>query len=76
LRAVAIADGFRAALASGRSLDGLRAAVLDELNAAVPRAEVIERLESIRPGLDESGEDIVLEVLDFVTGWSGPDARL
>ena len=73
---MAIADDFRAALASGHSLDGLRAAVQDELNAGVPRAEVIAKLESIRPGLDENDEDIVLEVLDFVTGWCSPGARL
>jgi hypothetical protein len=71
-----IADDFRAALASGHSLEGLRVAVQDELSAGVSRAEVIEKLESIRPGLTESDEDIVLEVLDFVTGWCSPSARL
>jgi hypothetical protein len=71
-----IADDFRAALASGHSLEGLRVAVQDELSAGVSRAEVIEKLESIRPGLAESDEDIVLEVLDFVTGWCSPSARL
>ncbi len=71
-----MAGDFRAALASRHSVDGLRAAVQDELNAGVPRAELIAKLESIRPGLDDKDEDIVVEVLDFVTGWCRPSARL
>jgi hypothetical protein len=71
-----VTHDLRTALESGYSLVGLRAAVQDELNAGIPRAEVIAKLESIRPGLDDINEDIVLEVLDFVTGWCSPTARL
>jgi hypothetical protein len=73
---MAITDGFRAALASEHRLDDLRRAAEHELHAGVPREQVVARLEALRPGLSDSDEDVVLEVLDFVTGWCSPRARL
>jgi hypothetical protein len=37
---------------------------------------VVARLEALRSGLSDADEDIVLEVLDFVTGWCSPHVRL
>jgi hypothetical protein len=37
---------------------------------------VIADLEALRCGLNDADEDAVLEVLDFVTGWCSPHARL
>jgi hypothetical protein len=73
---MAIADDIRAALASGHSLDELRAVAKQDLDAGVPRDQIIEALEAIRPSLSDEDEDVVLEVLDFVTGWCSPSARL
>jgi len=73
---MAVTDEFRAALASENHLDGLRRAVEQELQTGTPREQVVARLEALRSGLSDSDEDVVLEVLDFVTGWSSPHVRL
>jgi hypothetical protein len=73
---MAITDEFRAALASERRLDDLRSAAEQELQAGTPREQVIAKLEALRDGLSDSDEDVVLEVLDFATGWCSPRVRL
>ncbi|MGZ4358109.1 MAG: hypothetical protein ACXVRU_14995 [Gaiellaceae bacterium] len=73
---MATTDEFRAALASEHRLDDLRAAAENELQAGTPREQVVAKLEALRPGLSDSDEDVVLEVLDFVTGWCSPHMRL
>jgi hypothetical protein len=44
------------------------------------RADILADLERIRLGLREEGrsdiEDIVLDVMDFVTGWASPHMRI
>ena len=76
MKSVAITDEFRAALASENRLDGLRSAAEHELENGTPREQVVARLEALRPGLGDIDEDVVLEVLDFVTGWCSPHVRL
>jgi hypothetical protein len=73
---MAIADEFRAALASEHPLDDLRSVAEHELQAGTPRDQVIAKLEVLRAGLSDADEDVVLEVLDFVTGWCSPHVRL
>lgn len=73
---MAITDQFRAALASEHRLEDLRRAAEHELQVGVPREEIVAKLEALRPGLSDSDEDVVLDVLDFVTGWCSPRARL
>lgn len=73
---MAITDEFRAALASEHRLDDLRSAAEQELQAGTPREQVVAKLEALRAGLSDSDEDVVLEVLDFVTGWCSPHMRL
>jgi hypothetical protein len=77
---VSIIDEFNAALASGDGLAGLRAAVERELQSDAPRERVICQLEALctHPRADgrDTDDDVVLEVLDFVTGWCSPHVRL
>lgn len=73
---MATIDDFRAALASDDGLEGLRRAAEHELQSGTPRQQVVARLEALRPGLSDTDEDVVLEVLDFVTGWCSPQVRL
>jgi hypothetical protein len=59
----------------------LRELVAEELrNDPDSREELLEALERIRLDLREEGrsdiEDIVLDVMDFVTGWSSPHMRV
>jgi hypothetical protein len=52
----------------------------EERNDPDSREELLEALERIRLNLREKGrsdiEDIVLDVMDFVTGWSSPHMRV
>jgi hypothetical protein len=73
---MAITDEYRAALVSDHSLDDLRRAAEHELQAGTPREQVTAKLEALRPGLSDRDEDVVLAVLDFVTGWCSPHVRL
>jgi hypothetical protein len=76
MKSMAVTEEFRAALASEHRLDGLRNAAEHQLQAGRPREQVVARLEALRSGLSDADEDIVLEVLDFVTGWCSPHVRL
>jgi len=77
---MAVTQDFYAALASEKPLEELRRSVAGELGAGVPRAQLIAQLEDLRADLRASGreddEDVVLEVMDFLTGWSSPHMRL
>ena len=73
---MATTDEFRVALASENRLDDLRRAAEHELRAGTPRERVVARLEALRAGLPDSDEDVVLEVLDFVTAWCSPQVRM
>jgi hypothetical protein len=77
---MAITQDFHAALASEDPLESLRRAVARELDAGVPRTLLTAQLEELRADLRRSGreddEDVVLEVMDFLTGWSSPHMRL
>jgi hypothetical protein len=67
---------FRAALASDHRSEELRRAAEHELQGGAPREEIVAKLEALRPRLSDSDEDVVLDVLDFVTGWCSPQVRL
>ena len=73
---MATTDQFHAALASERRLEELRRAAEHELQAGVPREEIVAKLEALRSGLSDGDDDVVLDVLDFVTGWCSPHVRL
>ena len=64
------------ALASETPTLTLRDAVVRLRNEGIARERLQEQLEALRARLRheqrEEGEDAVLEVLDFLTGWSSP----
>jgi hypothetical protein len=71
---------FHEALRSPEPTLRLRDLVRSELEHGVSRREVTGQLESLRIDLrgggQEAAEDVVLEVLDFVSGWSSPHMRV
>lgn len=75
-----ILAAFREALHTAEPVTRVRALVGDELEHGVPRSEVLGQLESLRIELRGNGraaeEDTVLEVMDFVSGWSSPHVQL
>lgn len=73
---MATTDEFYAALVSEHRLEELRRAIEHELQAGMPRDEMVAKLEALRSVLSDSDEDFVLDVLDFVTGWCSPPVRL
>ena len=75
-----ILAAFREALHTAGPVTRMRALVRDELENGVPRREVLGQLESLRlelRGSDQAAEeDAVLDVMDFVSGWSSPHMKL
>jgi hypothetical protein len=73
---MAVPSELYAALGSEKPLERLRRTVERELEAGVPRARLIAQLEDLRADLRASGreddEDVVLEVMGFLTDWSSP----
>lgn len=53
----------------------LRSLVKDELSQGTDRTEIIATLQDLRER-DPDQEDVVLDVLDFVEGWSSPHMSL
>lgn len=70
---------YRQALESREPLQALRAVVLRELDEnGHNRRRVLRDLEEVRLVLRRDGleEDVVLDVMDFVTGWCSSHEKL
>ena len=70
-------NAYRDALDAEDPLTALVSTVRRELQHA-DRRQVLNDLEQLRLVLREEGrdEDVVLDVMDFVTGWCSPHQRL
>lgn len=77
---MSVTQDFYAAVRSPNALDSLRSSVDRQLRAGATREQILSELEELRAALRrddrEADEDIVLEVMDFVTGWCSPHVRL
>lgn len=73
-------EDFERSLTSPDPTERLRAVVADLIAAGADRERVQEQLELFRGQLRshdrDADEDIVLEVLDFLTGWCSPHQRI
>lgn len=71
---------FDRALSAADPVRALRAAVALELAHGIDRAELYDALDEARLGLREVGrdkdEDVVADVMDFLTDYCSPHARL
>ena len=67
-------------LRAANPLDGLRAVVIRYVNSGTSHEEMIQRMEQWREHLASEGreadEDVVLEVMDLLVGFSGPGTAL
>lgn len=75
-----IFTAFHEALDAPEPVLKVRDLARSELEHGVSRSEVLGQLESLRIELRGGGrsdqEDVVLDVMDFVTGWSSPHMQL
>ena len=75
-----IFSAFHEALDSPEPVLKVRDLARSELEHGVSRSEVLGQLESLRIELRGGGrsdqEDVVLDVMDFVSGWSSPHMQL
>lgn len=73
-------DAFEGALASADPVLNLRELVKRLLDRPTTREEITDALESYRISLRDQGrdtdEDVVLEVMDALSGWTSPHAKL
>jgi len=64
----------------GTLVTPLRALAREELGRGYPRDSLLGDLERVRRALEaedlEGSEDDVMTVMDFLTGWCAPSARL
>jgi hypothetical protein len=70
-------NAYRTALDAEDPVMALRSTVADELRHH-SRERVLNDLEELRALLHEEGQDddVVLDVMDFLTGWCSPHERL
>jgi hypothetical protein len=73
-------DEFESALAAAEPLQHLSGKVSEFLEAGADREELRVRLEAFHVKLADAGreddDDVVLEVLDYMTGWCHPSKRI
>ena len=71
---------FEEALAAPKPTLALRDAVVQSRTAGVERDAVERQLRALREHLQRAGrdtdEDVVLEVMDFLAGWSSPHMKI
>lgn len=71
---------FERALADDDPVESLRQVVASAVRAGADRNTTQAQLDSLRAHLRQAGreddEDTVLDVLDFLTGWSSPHKRI
>ena len=73
-------EAFEHALDSESPTMELRRVVQDLVSAGADRDQIRGEVEALRSRLrradQEADEDVVLEVLDFLTGWSSPHMKI
>ncbi len=69
-------DAMLDAVETSEGFDRLRVLVQRFLDEAVPSDLVLEDLSQIRALVSEADEEKVLDVMDLVEGWCGPQFRL
>jgi hypothetical protein len=71
---------FRQSLSVNQTVWPLREAVQQLLNEGYTRESLLRSLEAFRQELQEAdleaAEDRVLEVMDYLVGWCGPEMQL
>jgi hypothetical protein len=69
-------DDVRSALEGPAPDSQLLELARTEIKGGTTASDILNAFESLRPGLEESDEERVLEVMDVLVGWCGPNARI
>ena len=64
------------AAVTARGFVGLRGLVTRLVEVGVPTEELLGDLEAIRPRVADDAEAHVLDVMDLLVGWCGPEFRI
>lgn len=64
------------AMKSASPIQALTSAIRGRLASGAVREDIIQTLEMLRGTASSSEEDVILEVLDYLTGWCRPELRL
>jgi hypothetical protein len=71
---------FQDALGTRSPLVKLRALAIEHLETGLSRDEMLKALRALREQYrvdgNERAEDLVLDTMDFVTGWCSPHVRI
>lgn len=69
-------DKLQSAMRGASPLVDFRQTVGQLLDEGMDRQLLMRELEELRAIVDSDSEDVILEVLDFIVGWSHPSMRL
>jgi hypothetical protein len=67
---------LKLAMSTDQPALSLRNAIKRSLDAGSDRATIVNDLHQLRGQGSDSEEDVILEVLDFLHGWTHPDLKL
>ena len=54
----------------------LREVLVEYKNSGMDKNFMLEKLEELRSGCDSDTEDVILDLMDFVTGYCRPDLKI
>ena len=73
---MSLSDKFRQALDKPNPTIELREVTLKLRSEGIDKATIMAELEQFRREVDETKEDIILEVMDFLSGWSSSHMKI
>lgn len=73
---ISLHDELKSAMKSVSPTETLKASLKERLADGARREDLIKGLEALRSDPSSPEEDVILEVLDYLTGWCRAEQRL
>lgn len=58
------------------TINEIRDAIILAIEQGTSKENLLKALEKLRETVDDTQEDTILDVMDFLTGWSSPHMRI
>lgn len=71
-----LGDTLRSALVDPDPQEALRRVVIHLRTIGIEKAQILEELETLRSAENRHNEDIILDVMDFLTGFCSSHMRI